>query len=313
MTSAHLIQNTPLEESMRNSMFKAFIIIPTVMVIFFSVTCFNKNSNDSSSACKTKYPLVLVHGIAFRDVTLGYEYWGEIPGRLREYGAAVYTGKQDAYAPIEVNAEMLKQTVDGILASTGSVKVNIIAHSRGGLEARYMISRLGMAGSVASLTTVSTPHRGSGMADIVMEKIKDKEAASSVINLYSRIIGDKNPESLKSGFQLTTEYMEKFNKDVPDATGVYYQSYGSVISSGYPNPVWASLYGVMKKTDGENDGLVSESSCRWGNFRGLVTCDGKPLVTHADIIGMNFITGEDCFDAPAFFVQVVSELKGMGY
>lgn len=290
-----------------------YIILPAVLTLIITISCFNRNKNDMSSVCETKYPLLLVHGIAFRDVTLGYEYWGEIPEQLREHGAVVFTGKQEAYAPIEANADTLKQSVAGILASTGSEKVNIIAHSRGGLEARYMITRLGMAGSVASLTTISTPHRGSGMADIVMEKIKDKEAASAVINLYSRIIGDRNPESLKSGFQLTTGYMEKFNREVPDIAGVYYQSYGSVISSGYPNPVWASLYGIMKKSDGENDGLVSESSCRWGNFRGLVTCDGKPLVTHADIIGMNFITGEDCFDAPAFFIQVVSELKVMGY
>lgn len=290
-----------------------YIILPAVLTLIITVSCFNRNKNDTSSVCETKYPLLLVHGIAFRDVTLGYEYWGEIPEQLREHGAVVFTGKQEAYAPIEANADTLKQSVAGILASTGSEKVNIIAHSRGGLEARYMISRLGMAGSVASLTTISTPHRGSGMADIVMEKIKDKEAASAVINLYSRIIGDRNPESLKSGFQLTTGYMEKFNREVPDIAGIYYQSYGSVISSGYPNPVWASLYGIMKKSDGENDGLVSESSCRWGNFRGLVTCNGKPLVTHADIIGMNFITGEDCFDAPAFFIQVVSELKVMGY
>ena len=281
------------------------------MIVF--AVCINKNMQSASTECATEYPLVFVHGIAFRDVTLGYSYWGNIPEQLEEHGAVVYTGRQDAYATIEVNAGLLKETIIEIQASTGAEKVNIIAHSRGGLEARYMISRLGMAGSVASLTTVSTPHRGSVMADIVMNKIRDKEAASAVIDLYSKIIGDSSPDSMKSGFQLTRGYMERFNKDVPDAQGVYYQSYGSVISSGYPNPVWASLYGVMKKSDGENDGLVSESSCRWGNFRGLVTCEGRPLVTHADIIGMNFITGEDCFDAVAFYVQVVAELKGMGY
>lgn len=293
--------------------FKLLVLSPAIITLILFVSCAAKNKNSSESGCDTKYPVVFVHGIAFRDVTLGYGYWGEIPERLREQGAVVFTGKQDAYAAIEVNAGLLKQAVLEILASTKSEKVNIIAHSRGGLEARYMISKLGMAGSVASLTTVSTPHRGSVMADIVMEKIKDKEAASAVVDLYSKIIGDKNPDSLKAGFQLTRGYMEIFNKDVPDAAGVYYQSYGSVISSTYPNPVWASMYNVMKKFDGENDGLVSESSCRWGNFRGLVTCDGKPLVTHADIIGMNFITGEDCFDAVAFYAQVVSELKSMGY
>ena len=46
-----------------------------------------------------------------------------------------------------------------------SEPVNLIAHSMGGLDARYLISRLGMADQVRSLTTISTPHRGSFMAD----------------------------------------------------------------------------------------------------------------------------------------------------
>ena len=44
-------------------------------------------------------------------------------------------------------------------------KVHVIAHSMGGLDARYMISRLGMEDRVLSLTTVGTPHRGSKYAD----------------------------------------------------------------------------------------------------------------------------------------------------
>src|SRR5262249_5187529 len=38
--------------------------------------------------------------------------------------------------------------------------VHVFAHSMGGLDARYMISRLGMAKRVLSLTTIATPHRG---------------------------------------------------------------------------------------------------------------------------------------------------------
>ena len=34
-----------------------------------------------------------------------------------------------------------------------------------GLDARYMISKLGMADKVATLVTIGTPHRGSYFAD----------------------------------------------------------------------------------------------------------------------------------------------------
>src|SRR5207302_1326514 len=43
--------------------------------------------------------------------------------------------------------------------------INLIAHSMGGLDARHMITHLGMAKQVGTLTTVSTPHRGTYLAD----------------------------------------------------------------------------------------------------------------------------------------------------
>lgn len=284
-----------------------------LLVILMPVSCCVKNSKEKSSECSTVYPVVMVHGIAFRDSTMGFKYWGDIPEQLEKHGAKVYLGKQDAYGSIASNAVQLKKNILRVLEKTGDGKVNIIAHSRGGIEARYMITKLGMADKVASLTTVSTPHRGSIMADIILNRIKDKKKAGYIIDLYSKIIGDRHPDCIKAGLELTVEYMGKFNLEVPDMQGVYYQSYGSVISSSYPNPLWVALYETMKKTDGENDGVVSETSCRWGNFRGLVTCKGKPFVSHSDIIGMHMLTGEYCFDAPEFYIQVVSDLRAAGY
>src|SRR5207249_8887306 len=43
--------------------------------------------------------------------------------------------------------------------------VNIVAHSMGGLDARYAISQLGLGGRVASLITIGTPHLGTPLAD----------------------------------------------------------------------------------------------------------------------------------------------------
>ena len=42
--------------------------------------------------------------------------------------------------------------------------MHLIAHSMGGLDARHMIVREGMAERVASLTTVGTPHNGTPVA-----------------------------------------------------------------------------------------------------------------------------------------------------
>lgn len=96
----------------------------------------------SGQDCSTRYPILLVHGTGFRDwKRLGY--WGRIPELLRRRGAAVYFGHQDGWATVEENARYLARRVDEILAETGSEKLNLIAHSKGGLDARYLISSLG--------------------------------------------------------------------------------------------------------------------------------------------------------------------------
>lgn len=90
-------------------------------------------------ACNTKYPILLIHGTGFRD-RKRFGYWGRIPKTLEDAGAVVFYGNQDSWASIERNAEMIRDTLHDIIRDTGCVKVNIIAHSKGGLEARFLAS-----------------------------------------------------------------------------------------------------------------------------------------------------------------------------
>jgi triacylglycerol lipase len=285
-------------------------------VLLFSLLltagCISKCRKDSDY-CASKYPVLLIHGVAFRDETFFIKYWGNIPSSLIKDGAKVFTGKQQAYGTIRNNAQQLKERVDEILKITGSDKVNIIAHSRGGLEARYMISMLGMGNKVASLTTLATPHRGSTMADYIIKHAADKKLLPVVIDFYAKVIGDTSPESLNAGIELTTLKMKEFNNTVKDTSSVYYQSYACAIDSSFFNPLWRSMYNLIAVNEGPNDGLVSVKSAQWGNFRGVVNCNGKALVTHADIVGMHFLSGEKCFDADEFIRNIVHELKVSGY
>ena len=112
---------------------------------------------------KTRYPLLLVHGFAMKD-TFFMRSFGRIDRILRIQGHQVFTSKIDAVGNVESNAQQLKEEIDRICAETGAEKVNIIAHSKGGLDAKYMIQHLGMADRVASLTTLCTPFKGSPIA-----------------------------------------------------------------------------------------------------------------------------------------------------
>ena len=100
-----------------------------------------------------QYPLLLVHGMGFRDRRLCY--WGRIPKALEKEGVRVYFGGQDACGSLNDNAAFLAEKIEKLCREEGIEKFNVIAHSKGGTEMRRVISSLGLDGRVASLTTVS--------------------------------------------------------------------------------------------------------------------------------------------------------------
>ena len=160
---------------------------------------------------KTKYPVLMVHGVGFRDLKWPL-YWGRIPNALSDIGTELFYGQQDCWARIEDNAKSLKARIRQILDETDSEKVNIIAHSKGGLEARMVASTLGMGGQIASITTIGTPHRGSKTIDRLL-KAPDSlfNIASFAVDNWIGLIGDTKPNFYAVCKDFSTEYAEKFN------------------------------------------------------------------------------------------------------
>ena len=110
-----------------------------------------------------KYPIILVHGIILKDF-LHFKAFGKIEKILKNAGYHVYTADHDGLGTIQSNAEQLKCFVNRVLSIEGVDRVNLIAHSKGGLDSLYMIDRLSMSDKVASLTFLCTPHKGSPIA-----------------------------------------------------------------------------------------------------------------------------------------------------
>lgn len=278
------------------------------VLLFFIGLKMNTQSQNSDS-CVTRYPVILVHGIGYRDDIKIYRYWGNIPAYLQKHGVQVFLAGQNAFNTHEKNAEQLKVRCENVLQITGAEKVNIIAHSKGGIESRYMITKLGMADKVASLTTIATPHRGSPLANYIIETIFKLKVDMLVINslkTYAKILGDKNPEILKAGLQLTPQYMKQFNEKVPDMPQVYYQSYGGEISETYPRILQRKKYNLIKQHAGTSDGVVPVSSYKWGNFRGVVSSKTGIGVSHFEIVGQVNVAK---FEVEQFFTSILCHLK----
>jgi triacylglycerol lipase len=271
-----------------------------------------KRENDR--ICRTRYPLLFVHGVFFRDFKY-LNYWGRIPDALKRNGAVIYYGNQQSAASVADCGMELAVRIRRIAEESGCGKVNIIAHSKGGLDCRYAVSRLGADPYVASLTTVNTPHRGCLFADYLLSKIPEstRDFVARQYNAALKKLGDENPDFLAAVRDLTASACKERNESVPDVPGVFYQSVGSKLNkaSGGRFPLNFS-YHLVKNFDGPNDGLVSADSFSWGERSIFLTVAGNRGISHGDVIDLNRENIEG-FDVREFYVGLIHDLKERGF
>lgn len=257
----------------------------------------------------TKYPIILAHGIVLKDVAF-FKAFGRIQKSLGRAGYCVQTAKTDGFGLIETNAAQLKAFIEGVCEREHAEKVNIIAHSKGGLDAKYMIERLGMADRVASLTTLCTPHRGSPVASWLLRLPKlIRRFVAFWINLWYRIFGDKKPNALGVCRQLR-ETPANETAALAFSDKVYCQSYSTTLEKGRDDfvmgiPLMLSRH--MEKLP--SDGLVSVESARFGEYRGSCVDES---VSHSEIV--DFMAGKKKREKiHVFYLQLCGELAEKGF
>ena len=267
-----------------------------------------------SEVCKTKYPLLMVHGVFFRDFRY-LNYWGRIPRELIRNGATVYYGQQQSAAAVEDSGKELAERIRQIVEETGCGKVNIIAHSKGGLDSRAAIAHCGMAPYVATLTTINTPHRGCIFAEYLLGKVPQaaRLKIAAAYNAAMKQVGDPNPDFLAAVTDLTESACLARNEVTPDAPGVVYESVMSYCKKAQHGKFPLNMtYPIVKHFDGLNDGLVSVESAKWGERFTLLEPEGKRGISHGDVVDLNRenIRG---FDVREFYVKLAADLKRRGY
>lgn len=264
-----------------------------------------------------KHPIVLAHGLmGFDELRIagrflpGVQYWRGITDAYQHNGIEVITTTVPATGSIAERAQVLHEQ---IRTKAAGKSVNIIAHSMGGLDARYLISKIQpQEFQIKSLTTIATPHRGSSAADIILREI----GPDYLPRLYSILARMKISTGAFS--QLTRKFVcEDFNPRVTDLEDVRYFSYGA---SAKPHifSVFRVSHDLMFELEGPNDGLVSVSSSKWGDgYKGTLMG-----VTHLDLINwtnrvkrlasrMHLI--QQNFDGVAFYLHIADMLAKEGF
>ena len=257
----------------------------------------------------SKYPIILVHGIAAKQLRI-LNAFGQIGEELKKEGYTVYISDNDGFGSVENNAEQLKRYIEKVLRDTDAKKVNIIAHSKGGLDSKYMITKLGMEDKVASLTTLCTPHKGS----IIASKIWDlpmpikKILAFFIDMFYCLFLGDKHPDSMRACEQLRS--VDAGEDTLQFSYKVYCQSYSTGISDIKDCFIMALPMMIQHHYEiPDNDGVVSEESAQFGCYRGK--CLDIP-VSHVQIIDL-FSKKSQKEQIYSFYKKVCRELSDMGF
>lgn len=285
------------------------------------------------SGVKTQYPIILVHGFMGSKTSPLWSFNG-VKAALQADGHQVFEADLPPFDAPAGRARVLAQQIDAALAATGAAKINVIAHSQGGLDSRYLISSLGYQSRVASLSTISTPHRGTAIADKALGLLPTgvDAAVNGALKKLAIDVADVNVRAALAA--IAEKNVAPFNAANPDAAGVYYQSWAGVSSpTGVASAVDLSVcegkliihpgtmdkLGVLMpslvwKVSGHNgrdtnDGMITVASAKHGTFRGCIPAD------HMDEVGQvqdtyNTATG---FSHLRFYRNVAFELASKGF
>ena len=292
--------------------------IPAEKCIIYKAKKGDGEAVSNNRQIDLKYPILMVHGMGFRDRKY-LNYWGRIPGKLEKAGCKVFYGNQDSSASVETNAEFLAKRVNEILAQTGAERVNVIAHSKGGLDIRCAIGKYDLGGKIASVTTMSTPHHGSITVDKLL-KLPDflVRFAGKCTDIVFKVLGDAKPDAYSVFYLFSTEVAKKFNETYPDSKKTYYQSYAFTMKSPFGDCFMWFPSLVVWLLEGPNDGLLTPASVKWGDFKGIVQSNTKRGISHCDEVDMRRMRftrkkGENVSDITDFYLDVAEDLAKKGF
>ena len=261
---------------------------------------------------RLRYPLVLMHGFGLFAALRRNGHLHDHALYLRERGVMAYAPNVPPYNPVPDRASIWKQRIEHVLEETGAEKVNLIAHSMGGLDARYLITPLEFGDRIASLTTIASPHHGSSIAAFLLEQPDTlRDWLSELANwMGTQVMREVEADFLKTVTELTPEHVcKEFNPSVPDHPGVKYGSYsacaGKNTNTGI-SPFLRPLNYILYNREGENDGFVSVESARWGDHHGTIKAD------HGQQLGLNMVT-RNPFDSYGFFKELTLSLADEGF
>lgn len=272
----------------------------------------------------TRYPIVLMHGFAASGMFAGTDYFYEVRDTLEAQGYLVRNPTVSPFSSSQDRAIEWAALIDGYFAEGLGRKFNLIAHSQGGLDARYLVGGLGYGDRVASIDMIGTPNHGTVIADVLGGTITDGIVDPAIVDagaaIFATLYGMDDSGSLAGAIDaLTTAQVTALNADSPDDPNVYYSSWAGISCLNLDSACRAEhgdetiefamepLFLIAYAYGLQNDGMVPVESAPWGEYMGELDAD------HADEIGAFSDENNPAFDHLMFYQSEAERLAGLGF
>ena len=227
----------------------------------------------------TQRTIVLAHGIlgfgAIPGVPLFLNYFNGVAAHLRRQGHLVIAPQVNPIGSIQDRGENLAAAI--LELTDAEQEVHVLAHSMGGLDARYALSNIPqVAQRVRTLVTIGTPHRGSPVADAIAS------GTDPLLAFVPAFLVQALQSNAGGLHDLTTPVTTQFDETTPDVEGVRYIEVAGDAAQGRHELILFELAAAIGRLRGEiNDGVVTRTSALRDGHEHL---DDWP-VDHAGEIG----------------------------
>lgn len=219
---------------------------------------------------RLRHPVLLCHGYGAIASLVKPSPLYDVAMLMRRHHVLAFAPNIVPYAKIETRAARWVRIILKLIKQHDIEKLNVVAHSMGGLDIRYALSHLNAAPRVASFTSICTPHRGTSLAELALNTpagIRDK-IGEFLDWMGERVYPTTKSDAVASVGQLTRQYVtQTFNPEVPDIPGIPYYSYSAAVGKGTEQSIKViSRYqnNHIYQQEGLNDGMVPVASARWG-------------------------------------------------
>ena len=261
---------------------------------------------------QVKYPIFLCHGFGAIGSLVKPSPLHDPCMLMREHGIIAFAPNVVPYASIETRARNWVRLINKVCDDYGFEKLNVIAHSMGGLDMRFALAHLDITDRIASLTTVATPHHGTFLADLILKTPEIiTEKLSDIVDWFGNSVYPREKsEVLSSVEQLCRNYIqEEFNPNTHDVKDFPYFSYSAAVGKGTNysiNPVFMFQNTQIFAKENINDSFVSVESAQWGEHIGTI-----PL-SHMNQINVQ-VSKENRPKYKDFWIGVVKMLRDKGF